>query len=130
MIYETGLTEGNLVDGMFQPTHYYPDPGSGISGYLRYPGAVFRDPNGPIHVTPPTSGFLVRIPVVSVPAYSASATESIVNWVYPLEPILDGSQSRRFFRECGHVVRSKRHRVAADQLSLSIGEHERFSAAG
>jgi len=97
MIYETGLTEGNLVGSTFQPTHYYPDPGSGIGGYLRYPGAVFMDPNGPdTMVTPPTSGFLVRIPVLSVPTYPAPATQSIVNWVNPLEPILDKNSADAF----------------------------------
>ena len=98
MIYEPGLTEGTVdANGIFQPIHSYPDPGSGISGYLRYSGAVFRDPKGPdTTVTPPTSGFLVRIPVVSVPAYPAPATQSILKWLYPLEPILDSQGTDAF----------------------------------
>ena len=63
MIYETGLTEvqANPLGGI-QPIQYFPGPSSQIGGYLRYPGAVFMDPNGPnATVTPPTSGFLVRI---------------------------------------------------------------------
>ncbi len=90
MIYETGLTEGAVgPNGVFQPTHYYPDPNSGTSGYLRYPGAVFRDPNGPdTTATPPTSGFLVRIPVLSaMNPYPAPVTQSIFNWVSVLEEI-------------------------------------------
>ena len=90
MIYETGLTEGTVgPNGVFQPTHYYPDPNSGTSGYLRYPGAVFMDPNGPdTTVTPPTSGFLVRIPVLSaMNPYPAPVTQSIFNWVPVLEEI-------------------------------------------
>jgi hypothetical protein len=89
MIYETGLTEvqANPLGGI-QPIQYFPGPSSQIGGYLRYPGAVFMDPNGPdTTMTPPTSGFLVRIPVVSVPAYPAPATESIINWVSVLEEI-------------------------------------------
>ena len=46
MIYETGLTEVQVDPiGGIQPIHYFPGPNSGISGYLRYPGAVFMDPN-------------------------------------------------------------------------------------
>ena len=90
MIYETGLTEGTVdANRIFQPTHYYPDPDSGTSGYLRYPGAVFMDPNGPdTTATPPTSGFLVRIPVLSpLNPYPAPPTQSIFNWVPVLEEI-------------------------------------------
>lgn len=53
---------------------------------LRYPGAVFTDPNAGTTLTPPASGYLVRVPVVSVAAYPAPATESIT-WVPVLEEI-------------------------------------------
>jgi hypothetical protein len=90
MIYETGLTEGTVdANGIFHPSHYHPDPNSGTSGYLRYPGAVFRDPNGAdTTVNPPTSGFLVRIPVLSaMNPYPAPVTQSIVRWVSVFEEI-------------------------------------------
>jgi hypothetical protein len=54
---------------------------------LHYPGAVFTDPNPDSTMNPPASGLLVRIPVVSISRYPATATESIVSFVHVLEEI-------------------------------------------
>ena len=89
MIYETGLTEVQVNPlGGIQPIQYFPGPSSQIGGYLRYPGAVFMDPNPDPTLNPPASGFFVRIPVVSpLNPYPAPVTQSIVRWVSVLEEI-------------------------------------------
>jgi hypothetical protein len=53
---------------------------------LRYPGAVFTDPNPDTSLVPPASGYLVRVPVVTIPPYPAPAIESIT-WASVLEEI-------------------------------------------
>jgi len=53
---------------------------------LRYPGAVFRDPSSDTALDPPASGYLVRVPVVTVPTYPAPAGE-YVTWVPVLEEV-------------------------------------------
>ena len=81
-------------------------------------------------MTPPTSGFLVRIPVLSVPPIPPRDAE------HRQMGFGAGRDSRSQTRlpvmclSISGVVAAKRHRGAADQLSVSIGEHERFSAAG
>jgi Flp pilus assembly protein TadG len=89
MVYETGLTEVQVNPlGGIQPIQYFPGPSSQIGGYLRYPGAVFMDPNPDPTLSPPASGFLVRIPVVSpINPNPAPVTQSIVRWVSVLEEI-------------------------------------------
>ncbi len=55
---------------------------------LRYPGAVFKDPNaGTTTLSPSASGLLVRIPVVSTTPYPPPAIQTIVNWFSVLEEI-------------------------------------------
>ena len=72
---------------------------------LRYPGAMFQDASGfqPLPGMPAPSGYVVRIPIISVPPVSVPtggtgsspppvypmATETITGWVRPLEPILN-----------------------------------------
>ena len=65
---------------------------------LHYPGALFQSrqqgytsPGANI----PASGYVVRIPVLSV-STDGSGTESVVSWVAPLEPILDGQNADAF----------------------------------
>jgi hypothetical protein len=59
---------------------------------LRYPGAMFQSSQQ--GYTSPSgiqsSGYVVRIPVVSAPTASG-AGQSIINWLTPLEPILDSN---------------------------------------
>jgi Flp pilus assembly protein TadG len=64
---------------------------------LRFPGAMFTStsgtPSSPANIT--YSGYVVRIPVVSAPTASGGG-QSIVNWLYPLEPILDSNGADSF----------------------------------
>jgi Flp pilus assembly protein TadG len=65
---------------------------------LHYPGALFQ--SGQQSNTSPAgiaaSGYVVRIPVLSVSTSGTVGTESIVNWVPPLEPILDTNGANAF----------------------------------
>jgi hypothetical protein len=63
---------------------------------LRYPGAVFTDPNPDPTLDPPASGYLVRIPILTYPLASGpippgpwpgSAAAQQVGWVPVLEEI-------------------------------------------
>jgi hypothetical protein len=59
---------------------------------LRYPGAVFQDNTGypTLPGMPQPSGYLVRIPLVSVSGSGTlfnGAPEAITGWLYPIEPI-------------------------------------------
>ncbi len=80
-----------LVNQQLVPLMVYDQIGG--QAVLRYPGAVFTDPNAGATLPVPASGYLVRIPVVSVPASPASATESIINWVSVLEEIPSSASS-------------------------------------
>jgi hypothetical protein len=64
---------------------------------LRFPGAMFQSSQqgytSPAGIQ--SSGYVVRIPVVSAPTASG-AGQSIINWLYPLEPILDSNQVDSF----------------------------------
>jgi hypothetical protein len=64
---------------------------------LRFPGAMFQSSQqsstSPAGIT--YSGYVVRIPVVS-PPNSSGGGQSVINWLYPLEEIVD-SQNRSPF---------------------------------
>ncbi len=78
------LADFPLVNQQLVPIMIYDQIGG--QAVLRYPGAVFTDPNTGTTLNPPGSGYLVRVPVVTVPPYPAAATESIT-WVSVLEEI-------------------------------------------
>jgi hypothetical protein len=62
--------------------------------YFRYPGAIYQDTNAADDPSaPPTTGLLVRIPVVS--SRSATGVET-VSWVPVVEPILDAGDNDPF----------------------------------
>ena len=65
---------------------------------LRFPGAIcYRGPPAP-PTSPagiPYSGYVVRIPVVSAPNASGGG-QAIINWLTPLEPILDSNRADAF----------------------------------
>jgi len=68
---------------------------------LRYPGALFQSSQqGPSPAGIPYSGYVVRIPVVSAPTVTggtaAGTGQTIINWLYPLEPILDSNGADAF----------------------------------
>ncbi len=73
-----------LVNQQLVPVMIYDEIG-GVR-VLRYPGAVFTDPNPVQGLSPPPSGYLVRVPVVTVPTYPATGTEQIT-WVPVVEQI-------------------------------------------
>ncbi len=64
---------------------------------LRFPGAMFQgsqqSSTSPAGIA--YSGYVVRIPVVSTPN-SSGGGQSIINWLYPLEPILDSTGADSF----------------------------------
>ncbi len=51
--------------------------GAGGIAVLRYPGAVFTDPNPDSSLNPPASGYLVRIPNVAAPEYPGTAMDTV-----------------------------------------------------
>lgn len=80
------LAEFPLVNQQLLPIMIYDEiQGSRV---LRYPGAVFSDPSPDPSLNPPASGYLVRVPVVSVPTFPALPTEQI-RWV----PVVEGISS-------------------------------------
>jgi hypothetical protein len=64
---------------------------------LRFPGAMFQSSQqgytSPAGIK--SSGYVVRIPVVSAPTASGGG-QTIVNWLYPIEAILDSNQVDSF----------------------------------
>ncbi len=64
---------------------------------LRFPGAMFQSSQqgaaSPAGIS--YSGYVVRIPVVSAPS-AAGTGQTIVNWLQPLEPILDANGADAF----------------------------------
>ncbi len=54
---------------------------------LRYPGAVFKDPNPDATLNPPASGYLVRIPVVQYTPSPGSSPGQQVGWLAVVEEI-------------------------------------------
>ena len=80
------LADFPLVNQQLVPVMIYDEIG-GVR-VLRYPGAVFSDPSPNQGLSPRPSGYLVRVPVVTVPTYPAPATEQIA-WV----PVLEGISS-------------------------------------
>jgi hypothetical protein len=64
---------------------------------LRFPGAMFQSSQqggtSPAGIT--YSGYVVRIPVVSAPT-AAGTGQTIINWLSPLEPILDSQGNDSF----------------------------------
>lgn len=73
-----------LVNQQLIPVMIYDEIGG--SRVLRYPGAVFMDVSPNQGLSPPASGYLVRVPVVTVSTYPAAATGQIT-WVPVLEEI-------------------------------------------
>ncbi len=80
------LADFPLVNQQLVPVMIY-DEIAGVR-VLRYPGAVFTDPNPIPGLSPRPSGFLVRVPVVATAVYPAPAMEQIT-WV----PVLEGISS-------------------------------------
>ena len=64
---------------------------------LRFPGAMFQSASKALRRRQgsPYSGYVVRIPVVSAPN-SSGGGQTIINWLYPLEPILDSNGADAF----------------------------------
>jgi len=63
-------------------------PGSTVTiPVLRYPGAVFTDPNPDPNPSVPESGYLVRIPVLTYAAAPSAAQAEQVGWISALEEI-------------------------------------------
>ena len=97
---------------------------------LRFPGAPSTHSGtstSPAGI--PYSGYVVRIPVVSAPMASGGG-QTIINWLHPIEAILDSNGVDAVCRECDPRLRPQRNGRLADQLSVSVGKHERFCAAG
>ena len=116
--------------------------GGGIP-VLRYPGAVFTDPNPDSSLSPPASGYLVRIPKVTATQYPGTPVIDTVT--FDPDPTHDTNKAVQEIQPSQGLVPfgipTTAHNVAdgpclaaagrggvADQLSLSIGEHERLSA--
>jgi hypothetical protein len=59
---------------------------------LRYPGALFTSTN----TTPSSSGITPSGYVVRVPVLTTSGAAQTLNWVYPIEPILDSTGNDAF----------------------------------
>ena len=87
------LADFPLVNQQLVPIMIYDQIGG--SQVLRYPGAVFMDPNPDPTANPPASGYLVRVPVVAVAAAPAPATEQIT-WVPVLEEINSSANPNPF----------------------------------
>jgi hypothetical protein len=69
---------------------------------LRYPGAVFTDPNPDPSLIPPASGYLVRVPVVTLsPIFHPDATVATgntenISWVPVLEEMHSSANANPF----------------------------------
>ena len=118
MIYETGLTEGTVdANGIFQPIHYYPDPGSGTGGIcvIRGPFSGTRTARFDIDAANQRILGAYSRGLCSEPILRPRRRASSIGY-RPWNRFSMSDKPDAFAVNRGHSLRSKRHRGACGSI--------------